>query len=444
MQVVNHRTRRSLSGLAAIALAAAAVLLAGCGQGGAATGKAVLSTPANATGTLTVWGWEGTYEGIQAMIGPFNKQYPNIKVDVKTMGYDDVHTNLLNAIVASSGAPDLCAIDVLRLDQYVDGLVDLTAAAQKYKDDFVPPTFSTGTFQGRLYGLATDSEPMGVFYRADIWERYGVSPDSIQTWDDLAAAGNKVFDASAGAVMLYHLNSDLDLMLQLFAVQQGFRGFYFSDDDSRVIVDDPKMVEAMTVMKRLWDAKGVARDPKGGYAEAEVLALLKKGSLASQVIGPGWYPLQLKGSMPELAGKWRLMRVPAIRAGGLRAGYQYPTIIVMPQQSKLKGAAWDLSRMSLLGDGAKALYEKSAVLPAYKPLFDSLKDVADPYFGGQKINLLWDQIAREAPPVFFGRGFAEAQTIVVTHMRDILQGKVSAEDGLKAAARELREKLKRK
>jgi ABC-type glycerol-3-phosphate transport system substrate-binding protein len=116
----------------------------------------------------------------------------------------------------------------------------------------------------------------------------------------------------------------------------------------------------------------------------------------------------------------------------------------MPQQSKLKGAAWDLSRMSLLGDGAKALYEKSAVLPAYKPLFDSLKDVADPYFGGQKINLLWDQIAKDAPPVFFGKGFAEAQTIVVTSMRDILQGKVSPEEGLKAAARDMREKLKRK
>jgi lactose/L-arabinose transport system substrate-binding protein len=435
---------RNTRGITCIAIVALALLLTGCGSGGASAGKALEATPADASGTLTVWGWDGTYEGIRAMIEPFAKAYPNIKVDVKTMGYDDVHKNLLNAIVAGTGAPDLCAIDVLRLSQYTDGLVDLTATAQKYKDDFVPPTFSTGTFQGKFYGLATDSEPIGMFYRSDIWAKYGITEESIETWDDLAAADGKVFDASNGSVMLYTMSSDFDYLLQIMAVEQGFRGYYFSDDDSRVIVDDPKMIEAMTVMKRLWDAKGVVRDPKDGYSGTEALALLKNGTIASQMIGPGWYPLQLKGSMPELSGKWRLMRVPAIKKGGARVGYQFPSIVVMSQQSKLKGAAWELSRMSLLGEGAKALFDLTAVLPAYKPLFDSLKDVEDPYFGGQKINTLWGQIAKDSPAVFFGRGFPEAQTIMVTHMRDILQGKTTPEAGMKAAATEMRDKLKRK
>ena len=109
-----------------------------------------------------------------------------------------MHTNLLNAIVAGTGAPDLCAIDVLRLTQYIDGLVDLSAHRAEYEDYFVPPILDLGSYQGKLYGLATDSEPMGLLYRKDIWDQYGIAEEDIETWADLAEAGNKVNQDSGG------------------------------------------------------------------------------------------------------------------------------------------------------------------------------------------------------------------------------------------------------
>ena len=33
------------------------------------------------SGTLTVWGWEGTYEGIQSQIQAFNQKYPDVMVE---------------------------------------------------------------------------------------------------------------------------------------------------------------------------------------------------------------------------------------------------------------------------------------------------------------------------------------------------------------------------
>ena len=114
-----------------------------------------------------------------------------------------MHTNLLNAIVAGTGAPDLCAIDVLRLTQYIDGLVDLSAHRAEYEDYFVPPTLDLGSYQGKLYGLATDSEPIGLLYRKDIWDQYGIAEEDIETWADLAEAGNKVNQDSGGEVSLY-------------------------------------------------------------------------------------------------------------------------------------------------------------------------------------------------------------------------------------------------
>ena len=431
-------TRRSF--LRWMALGAGGGLLSACGGPTASSGSFATTAP-DTKGTLTVWGWEGTTEGIAAQVGAFNTKYPNLTVDIKSMGYDDVHTNLLNAVVAGTGAPDLCAIDVLKLSKVTAGLADLSALAQPYADQFVSPTFSIGSLSGKFYGIATDSEPEGLMYRVDLWDQYGIHEDDIATWDDLVEAGNKLATDSKGEVMLYHLNSDSDYLFQVLALQQGFAGFYFSTDDKSTIVDDPKMIEAAAVFKRLWDGKGVQRNPVGGAHEAEVTALLKNGKLACQTVAPAWYPLQLTSEMPELSGKWRLMRSPAIKAGGPRVGYAWPTLIVMPQQSANQGAAWDLMKMSLIGDGARALYDATAVLPAYKPLLDEIKDQADPYFGGQKINALWDEIARDTPPVTFGVGFDEAQQIVGLQLQAILTGAKTPEEGMRAAAAEIRTKL---
>jgi ABC-type glycerol-3-phosphate transport system substrate-binding protein len=160
-------------------------------------------------------------------------------------------------------------------------------------------------------------------------------------------------------------------------------------------------------------------------------------------MGAAWYPLTLTQNMPELAHNWRLMRLPAIKKGGPRIGYQYPTVWVIPQQSTLKSSAWELAHMSLIGDGARRLYEKTKILPAYKPLLDELETKSDDYFGGQKLVELSRAIAKDTPDVFFGTGFTEAQEIMGNHLQEILNGQKSVEDGLRAAAQEMREKLKK-
>lgn len=425
--------------LRAVAITGVGMGLVACAAPTTSSGEGGEAAPVAESGALTVWGWAGTIEGVQSQVEAFQKVHEGITVDIKTLGYEDTHTNLLNGVVAGTGAPDLCAIDVLRLTQYVDGLVDLNDLAKEYRDQFVPPTFDLGSYKGKFYGLATDSEPMGIFYRQDLWEQYGITEESINTWGDLAAAGNAVADASGGEVSLYHMNSNSTGLFEVLAIEQGFAGYFFNEDDSKVIVDDPKMIEAVTAMKQLWDSTGVKKDPQG----EETTTLLKNGKIATQTIGPAWYPMTFTGQMPELAGKWRLMRAPAISKDGPRVGYQYPTILVVPDQSAMKESTWELARLSLLGDGARALYDATKVLPAYQPLLDELKEQPDAYFGDQKIYALWEEIAKDAPPVFFGTGFTEAQAIIGNQLQAILRGEKAVDAGLHDAAEEIRAKLQK-
>jgi ABC-type glycerol-3-phosphate transport system substrate-binding protein len=74
-------------------------------------------------------------------------------------------------------------------------------------------------------------------------------------------------------------------------------------------------------------------------------------------------------------------------------------------------------------------------------LLTELGDKPVDFFGGQKIFQISDEIARDAPKVFFGTGFQEAQQIFGAHLPDILSGAKSVEDGLHEAAEEMRQKL---
>jgi lactose/L-arabinose transport system substrate-binding protein len=388
-----------------------------------------------------VWGWEGTYEGIQSQIQAFNHKYPDVMVNLQTFDYETVHTNLLNAIVAGAGAPDLCAIDVLRLTQYIDGLVDLSAHRAEYEDYFVPPVLDLGSYQGKLYGLATDSEPMGLLYRKDIWDQYGIAEEDIETWADFAEAGNKLNQDSGGAVSLYAITANSSYVYEILAIEQDSPGYYFDETDTKVVVDDPKAIAAAEVLKQLWDSKGVVQNPGADEFSDEVIVLLKSGKVASQIVSPAWYPFYLTQQMPELSGKWRLMRAPAIEPGGSRVGYAYPTIFVMPSQSQMQDLAWEFEIMGTTGDGARKLFELTHILPADAALLEELKSQEDEYFGGQKTFELWGEIALDAPKVFFGTGFTEAQDILGTHMQQILSGEKSPEDGMREAAQEMRQKL---
>src|SRR5215213_435027 len=263
--------------------------------GGLAAARGVTAAPRAAaqSGTLTVWGFEGTLEGIQSQVQAFNQKYPDVMVNIQTFDYETVHTNLLNSIVAGTGAPDLCAIDVLRLTQYIDWLVDLSAHRTEYDDYFVSPVLDLGSYQGKLYGLATDSEPMGLLYRKDIWDQYGIAEEDIETWADLAEAGNKVNQDSGGAVSLYAMVANSSYLYEIMAIEQGFPGYHFDETDTKIVVDDAKVVAAAEALKTLWDSKGVVQNPGADEYSDEVIVLLKSSKVASQIVGPAWFPFYL-------------------------------------------------------------------------------------------------------------------------------------------------------
>ena len=68
-----------------------------------------------------------------------------------------------------------------------------------------------------------DSGPVAVFYRRDFYEKAGVDPATIKTWDDFIAAGKKVMEANPGVVMTQaDFNGDSE-WFRMISNEQGLR-----------------------------------------------------------------------------------------------------------------------------------------------------------------------------------------------------------------------------
>ncbi|PWH13585.1 MAG: hypothetical protein DDG58_13825 [Ardenticatenia bacterium] len=429
--------------------AAAATLLASHNLEGAfAQESTPIPTPTpipGLSGEIVLWGWKGGIEHFQAAIPEFQKLYPNVTVRIEEMSYEDTHTNVLAAINTGVGVPDATNFDVNHLGEFAEGLMDLTEKLQPYLHEFIPVSVKLATYKGKILGVPQDSQPVGMFYRSDLFEQYGLDAEQITTYADLVQAGKQVAEASKGEVKMLAMDvgskicmGDPHLIIDLLLVQNGLGGTYFNREDDKVVVDTPEAIEAMEVLKQLSDPDicflGMSDDAAiAAYGADKILA----------TVAPAWFPLAMTGNLPQLSGKWRMMRLPAIKPGGLRASYQIPSVTAIPKDAPNPDAAWEFLRIAQVSlEGQLRFTEATGgVMPTWKRAVETLVEKPIEYFGGQKIYALYAAIAEEVPDVWFGRGWPEARSIMRKHTETVIRREKSPEEACKAAAEEMRLKL---
>ena len=152
-------------------------------------------TPAAAKETITVWAWGEAAIAIEQKIKPdFERLYPDIEVNLVQMGPWDLMDKLLISIASGVGAPDVSEVVRRAFSPYAEsgGLMDLTELTTKYQDDVLPAAWAQSVFDGKMYGAPGDSNPGWIMYNKEIFDKYGIDPESIVTWQDFLDVGYKL------------------------------------------------------------------------------------------------------------------------------------------------------------------------------------------------------------------------------------------------------------
>ena len=373
--------------------------------------------------TLEFWVFAQThYDEYSARIPAFEAAHPGVKVDLRLVF--KIHDKLLAAFLSGIGAPDLAEVEISSVGRFFKGnreeigLVDLTdrIAADGLMDEFVQARLAPWSLDGRIYGLPHDVHPVVLLYRHDVYEEAGIDVNTIRTWDNFILAGRRLVSDDDGdgkpdqypLMLSAHESGHFWLML----LQNGGGMF---DENGGVIIDNEIAVSTLEFYCGLLNEERLAvpafsqdfsRDPAN-------FAAMKEG-LVLGILAPDWYIGAVRIFVPELAGKWRAMPLPAWREGERRTSTWGGTMIGITNQSENTDLAWSFVKFAYMDDDALAnRYRKTTIIPPIRSAWSNpVFFEPDPYLGGQVLGKSLTELSDDIPGFYLNPFWAEGSDLL--------------------------------
>lgn len=283
-------------------------------------------------------------EATLKMIAEFEQANPNIKVETKATGAQQIFPSI-QAQLAAGNPPDIAQLLLREWDLNVENLPLQTLT------DIVPPdelnahlggqhplhpravklTERNGKLQGLPYVFSTPT----LFYNADLFKQAGLDPDQPpRTWEEVRRAAKQIKDGT-GAEGLYVSCIEEDWCTQGVMLSNG--GRVMSEDRSQILWGEPASVEVF----RFWQAMV----QEGGHSKLsgkESMEAFQAGKL-----GMYMYTSAVQGSLLKAAqGKFE------VKATGMPSFGDKPAVptnsgsglAILASDPEKQRAAWELMK----------------------------------------------------------------------------------------------------
>jgi arabinosaccharide transport system substrate-binding protein len=355
---------------------------------------------------MIFWLFDRNHAKIAGVIAEeWNEQHPATPVQVTLVTGGALSSRMLTGFYADTPVADLIEVERSLIGQVFAGpiedvgFVDLTdrLKADGLDQMINTPSFSPWTNRGRIFGLPHDVHPVMLLYRSDLVEAAGIDVAQIETWDDyfrLLRPLMKDLDGD-GRIDRYLLNAAPTSLQfhEVFMLQAG--GGYF-DSDGQPILNSSLNVKILSRLATWYAGPGrvTSEVPPTGVAAQLVAEGYVIGFLA-----PDWYAGSIRSSLPTMAGRFKLMPLPAWEAGGRRTSVYGGTMLGITKASAHPDEAWEFAKQLYLSpQTAKRLYDVSRIVTPIKSNWgESFFDEPDPYYCNQAIGRMYINLAPDVP-----------------------------------------------
>jgi lactose/L-arabinose transport system substrate-binding protein len=359
---------------------------------------------------IDIWSWNVAAKCLSAAVPGFERKYPYIDANVVQSG-TMLQSRLLLSLISGVGAPDVTQLQCAEVPYYVASgrLTDLTDLARPYEKQFAKPPWANCVHEGRIYAIPWDMGPCGIFYKRDIFAKYSVDIDPIETWDDYVAMGERLYDKSGGHTKLFPMSVGGALGSYFALLLQQARGEVF-DKQGRISVDSAATRKVLRVLRRMLQSR--ARADINVFSH-EFFASLPTETVATYPIAV-WFGSSIKDYAKQTSGNWGVFRLPAIEPGGLRVSDWGGSVLAIPDQSMHKDEAWKFIEFTLCTRETQLVnYRDHDLFPTLTTTFDDpLFDEPDPFFGGQKVRRFFATGLENIPVINRTQNWSEAMRYV--------------------------------
>jgi multiple sugar transport system substrate-binding protein len=339
------RGQRSRLVLVVCLAAVMAVVVAACGSssdsgggGGASGGKKITGAKTidpksmdNAKGNVTYCTGKDTSGDLIEGVKEFNKANPGLTAKLLEFpeSADEQRNQFTQRERAKSADCDVFESDVVWTSEFASQkwLYDMTPYVEGRKDEFVPSTLASVTYQGKIWGVPRVTDAGLLYYRKDKIK----SPPT--TWQEAYK------QAKAGKGLVYQGASYEGLTVHFLELAFAAGGQVLSADGKKSVIDSP---ENLKVLQFMVDGIKNGAVPKAvtTYMEEEARRTFEAGKADLERQWPYAYALgNMKGS--KVAGKFAVEPLPGWEGGG-KAGILGGHNSVVSVYSKNPGGALKL------------------------------------------------------------------------------------------------------
>ena len=334
---------------------------------------------------------------------------PAERVDVKLIAGDAMGRRMMSGFVSGTPVAELVEIEAAMAARVFAGpvedigLMDLTDVMKRegLLDAFVSPSLSPWTQHGRVFGLPHDVHPVLLAYRADVVEEAGIDVTQIETWADFERVMKplvKDIDGD-GRPDRYVLNiwPTGGMQVEALLLQDG-EGYF--DDKGRPILDSPQNARVLAqVVAWSGGPERIAADAPEFSASGNQARL--EGFVVCSLM-PDWLSGVWMQDLPGLAGKVKLMPLPAWEPGGRRTSVIGGSMLGIPKRTAADGRfeeAWAFAKeLYTSPEIAERLYRTAGIVSPFRGLWDRpYYDEPVPFFSGQPAGRLYLDYAESVP-----------------------------------------------
>lgn len=219
------------------------VLLVGCGDEKSSSEKGESGKKVE----LTFATWD-EHDYMKDIAKAYEKQHPNVSVDVQYTTYSDYWTKLEAGLTGNQGA-DIMTLNVLHVEDYANAgvLMDLTDTEEKsdlkIHDNFPAPLVDGYTVDEKLYAVPKDFDTNAVFYNKEIFDNANIPyPDGEWTFDEFVQTCRDLKEAGLPEGV-YPIASNRNARQSTWdATIMANNGYVFNEDKTETGWDKPETI----------------------------------------------------------------------------------------------------------------------------------------------------------------------------------------------------------
>ncbi len=325
--------------LSIAALAASAMVLAGCGGGGAAEQAEDADFGAEPSGTLNAWGFENADDVGQSRLDYAAEQLSDVEIELDATAFD---AQKFTTRLASGDVPDVVQMDRRYVTTYAaqDLIMPLDQCFEEQdvspREHWYPFVIDDVTHEDAVWAVPQFYQPPAILVNKKVLNEAGVTVDQIDTSkpDVLLEAIGKMYQESGGVPSRLGFDPVPTGQGGLWILGMGGQ---LTDDKGAPTLDDPSNIAGIEILKQITDAQGGFASVKSFTDSFDTFGDNNQyvaGQVGAQV-NAQWYPNVLSPYIDQL----ELEAVPFRNADGEPFSVASGTAFVVPVGAKNPAAA---------------------------------------------------------------------------------------------------------